>query len=369
MPARLEEAGLRRDELCRAGFHYVVADATWWRGRQLCLTDDQVDRLEPWPHYVARWMATRPHRERSAMTRTSAYETLAAAVPLTDVDLYAGTVRGLASVFGSTVESLMGKSRIKAGAFQRTLREHPLPFFKFFNQHHTPVGVLTQAREDGVGLRIEAKLSASTQGKDTLIDIKNGTLGALSIGFTSRREHFETDANGESVRMIEDVDLYEVSAVPWGADGMAHVEEAYGRRGRSPAARLAEAEIDRATALTARWPTPTPGPQRSVSECAALLHRAEQQYAHALLQAGASTPSPERELAAYLRQQAALGRSVAGGLVPTSLEERGYLAPLMSRSWLQAQGASQERHRLMYEASAMLFATAYQQGLTIKYGR
>jgi hypothetical protein len=63
MAARLEEAGLRRYELIRAGFRYSVPDATWSHGRQLRLTDDQVDRLEPWPHYVARWMASPSHRE------------------------------------------------------------------------------------------------------------------------------------------------------------------------------------------------------------------------------------------------------------------------------------------------------------------
>jgi hypothetical protein len=66
---RLEEAGLRRYELVRAGFHYSVPAATWWRGRHLRLTDEAIDRLEPWSQYLRRWMASRPRRGRSPMAR------------------------------------------------------------------------------------------------------------------------------------------------------------------------------------------------------------------------------------------------------------------------------------------------------------
>jgi hypothetical protein len=60
MAAWLEEAGLRRYELIRAGFRYSVPDATWRRGWQFRLTDDEVDRLEPWAQYITRWIVTRP---------------------------------------------------------------------------------------------------------------------------------------------------------------------------------------------------------------------------------------------------------------------------------------------------------------------
>jgi hypothetical protein len=68
MPARLEEAGLRRYELARASFAYDPQRAFWHRGR-LHLTDEQVDRREPWRPYLRRLMRTRPPRHMDRRDR------------------------------------------------------------------------------------------------------------------------------------------------------------------------------------------------------------------------------------------------------------------------------------------------------------
>jgi hypothetical protein len=68
--ARLEEALHRRYDLARAGFVYHVESAMWQRGRRLHLSEEMIDRLEPWASYRRRWMATQPRRpERSQMKR------------------------------------------------------------------------------------------------------------------------------------------------------------------------------------------------------------------------------------------------------------------------------------------------------------
>jgi hypothetical protein len=74
MAARLEEAGLRRYELVRAGFHYSIPDATWWRGRHLRVSDEEVDGFSPsaWAHQIQRWMATRPPAPKGAVVSDGA---------------------------------------------------------------------------------------------------------------------------------------------------------------------------------------------------------------------------------------------------------------------------------------------------------
>jgi hypothetical protein len=48
--ARLDEALHRRMELCEAGFRWDAHHSIWYRGR-ICLSDEQVDTLEPWQHH------------------------------------------------------------------------------------------------------------------------------------------------------------------------------------------------------------------------------------------------------------------------------------------------------------------------------
>jgi hypothetical protein len=64
MPSQQEEAVFRRLELSKAGFTYCVPQGVWQRGHTIRLTDESIDRLEPWHAYIRLWTDQSPRRVR-----------------------------------------------------------------------------------------------------------------------------------------------------------------------------------------------------------------------------------------------------------------------------------------------------------------
>lgn len=137
------------------------------------------------------------------------------------------TVTGYLSVFG--VEDSDGDV-IQRGAFSRTIAENGPTGkgrIKFLREHdyRKPIGKFTVLKEDDYGLFFEAVLNMTTEGKDAAILYQSGELTEHSIGFEpigyQRREANNYDAGWN----FTEVKLWEGSAVLWGANELAKVQE------------------------------------------------------------------------------------------------------------------------------------------------
>jgi hypothetical protein len=101
-----------------------------------------------------------------------------------------------------------GGDVVRPGAFERSLKRGagavPLLW------QHDPkrlVGRIEYLREDGRGLRVIARLSAGTAGREAAALLGAGKVAGLSFGYRVRK------ASGTAPRALEDVELVEVSLV------------------------------------------------------------------------------------------------------------------------------------------------------------
>ena len=138
-----------------------------------------------------------------------------------DVDTVKGYVTGYFSSF-DVLDS--DGDLMQRGAFSKTIAENG-PNSKrdriqyLFNHNpNQPIGKLKMLSEDDFGLYFEAQLSEATLGKDMAKMYAEGIIREHSIGFQI--------VKGESSRegyKIQEVKLWEGSAVTWGANEMTPV--------------------------------------------------------------------------------------------------------------------------------------------------
>jgi uncharacterized protein len=95
---------------------------------------------------------------------------------------------------------------VQPGAFAASIAERAT---KFLFEHHTPIGKQLELRETDEGLYGRWSVVDTTAGTDAYKLAKAGVLDALSIGYIPLE--WETRADG--VRVLQRVELYEVSAV------------------------------------------------------------------------------------------------------------------------------------------------------------
>jgi uncharacterized protein len=101
-----------------------------------------------------------------------------------------------------------GGDVVRAGAFGRSLKRGtgavPLLW-----QHDParPVGRIEYLREDGRGLRVIARLSGGSAGREAAALLKEGAVAGLSFGYRVRKER------GAAPRELEEVELVEISLV------------------------------------------------------------------------------------------------------------------------------------------------------------
>jgi HK97 family phage prohead protease len=131
-----------------------------------------------------------------------------------------GVFEGYASVF-SAVD--LQNEIVQPGAFKESLSNWKAnnSFPKMLWQHEpkSPIGVWDDMEEDQYGLFVRGHLLLDLQkGKDAYALLKSGVVDGLSIGFVPRRSH----KNGH-VRVLEQLDLFEVSLVTFMANPLAKV--------------------------------------------------------------------------------------------------------------------------------------------------
>jgi len=141
-------------------------------------------------------------------------------------ELEEGEFRGLASVFSREIEGSFIPTIIERGAFTKTLQERGLSI-PILWQHDMsePIGKPSKLFQSDDGLIVQAKLSRTTRGKDALTLMRDGVVNSLSIGFEPMKVRFEDNGNGEQMRHISEIRLFEISLVTIPADSNALIRE------------------------------------------------------------------------------------------------------------------------------------------------
>ncbi len=140
-----------------------------------------------------------------------------------------GVFSGYASVF-DVVDSQ--RDVIKKGAFSNSIHDR-IDGVKLLWQHQVdqPIGCFTKIIEDSYGLFVEGKLLLDVQrGKEAYSLLKSGALKGLSIGYAVVDAHIDDEG---LIRIITEVDLFEVSLVTFPANEGANVTNVKGKLPKS----------------------------------------------------------------------------------------------------------------------------------------
>lgn len=124
----------------------------------------------------------------------------------------AGLFEGYASTFG---DRDLGGDVVVAGAFAKSIKARGIRGIKMLADHDRTkrIGVWTDIAEDEKGLYVKGRLLLEKQdGRDAYIDLKEGALDAMSIGFVTKLDSYD---GRRKARMLKEVDLREVSLVPF----------------------------------------------------------------------------------------------------------------------------------------------------------
>lgn len=127
----------------------------------------------------------------------------------------AGEFTGYGSVFGN-VDSY--GDRIEPGAFKASLATR-MPKLVWQHDIYQPIGRWLEAKEDERGLFLRGKLSLGVgKGREAYELLKDGALDGLSIGYRTK-----SAVNDGNIRVLKEIDLWEVSLVTIGANSEALV--------------------------------------------------------------------------------------------------------------------------------------------------
>ena len=139
-----------------------------------------------------------------------------------------GYFEGYGSVFDNTD---LGNDVIKKGAFKKSVRKRGLKGIKLLYQHKTdmPIGVFDSIKEDDHGLYVKGRLALkTTAGRDAYELLKMGALDGLSIGFRATPKGYSYDKR-KKTRVLEEVDLMEVSLVTFPMNPQAKIQSVKGQ--------------------------------------------------------------------------------------------------------------------------------------------
>jgi HK97 family phage prohead protease len=140
------------------------------------------------------------------------------------------TITGYAATFDRTDQQ---QDLVERGAFLASLaaRANRLPLL-WQHQITEPIGQVVEVHEDARGLWFRAEIAATRRAHDATALIDSGALSECSIGFLPRRVRFEErsrNAENRPVRVIEQLDLIEISLVTLAANPDARLLTIDGR--------------------------------------------------------------------------------------------------------------------------------------------
>ena len=133
------------------------------------------------------------------------------------------TIEGYGAVFGN-VDSY--GDIIQKGAFVKTLAERE-GRIAFCYQHDiwNPIGKIKSIQEDEYGLKLTVMLSAAEE--DIQVKVKEGILSEMSIGYRTMESKQEV-RDGETINLLTEIKLIEVSLVTVAANPLALIESMKG---------------------------------------------------------------------------------------------------------------------------------------------
>lgn len=131
-----------------------------------------------------------------------------------------GVFEGYASTFN---EKDLGGDIVLPGAFAKSLKTRSAKGVRMFADHDSRnrVGVWESITEDDKGLYVKGRLLIEkANGRDAYIDLKEGALDGMSIGFRTIKDKYD---GRRKARLLEELDLLEISLVSFPMNESARV--------------------------------------------------------------------------------------------------------------------------------------------------
>ena len=108
---------------------------------------------------------------------------------------------------------------IKAGAYSNTIEGRDRPVQLRWNHYGPVIGKFTEIYEDEKGLFVSGELTKGhSVAEDTAALLRHGAISGMSIGYAVR----DSEQDGV-VRVLKDIELFEISIVETPADNNAHI--------------------------------------------------------------------------------------------------------------------------------------------------
>tara|TARA_R110000851_G_scaffold332539_1_gene508988 strand:+ start:125 stop:709 length:585 start_codon:yes stop_codon:yes gene_type:complete len=109
--------------------------------------------------------------------------------------------------------------KIQAGAYKETITGRDRPIQLRWNHHGPVIGKFTEIYEDEIGLYVKGELTKGhSVAEDTAALLRHGAVSGMSIGYSVR----DSEQQGV-VRVLKDIELFEISIVESPADNSAHI--------------------------------------------------------------------------------------------------------------------------------------------------
>lgn len=109
--------------------------------------------------------------------------------------------------------------QIQAGAYKQTIEDRDRPIQLRWNHYGPVIGKFTEIYEDEKGLFVSGELTKGhSVAEDTAALLRHGAISGMSIGYAVR----DSEQQGV-VRVLKDIELFEISIVESPADNNAHV--------------------------------------------------------------------------------------------------------------------------------------------------
>ena len=132
-----------------------------------------------------------------------------------------GEFEGHGSTFGNVD---LGGDIVARGAFKRSLRDHKragtMPAMLWMHDPSQVIGKWSDMREDEDGLKVRGKLADTQLGREVGSLLKMDAVRGLSVGYRT----VDAEWRDDGVRVIREVDLWEVSVVTFAMNPLAKVE-------------------------------------------------------------------------------------------------------------------------------------------------
>lgn len=120
-------------------------------------------------------------------------------------------VEGYPSTFGNVdLGDGFRRDTVLPGAFAKTLKSGPKVRFLLSHDPRLVLGVPKRLKEDSKGLFGRLKISQTQLGADTRQLLLDGALDSFSIGYRAIKWEMEA----EDIRILKEIELYEISLVP-----------------------------------------------------------------------------------------------------------------------------------------------------------